>query len=65
MTNREQFKMVFGFDGSTVDCVIPDEKHIGSCGYHHCLLSCASRAYPRCPMWWDDEYKGKNENNET
>ena len=60
ITNAMKFKEVFGFNGDTVNKVKP-EKGIagtkGSCGYDDCRDSCGSRCFPRCPMWWDDEYK--------
>ena len=58
MTNSEKFKEVFGFDGSIVNRIPPGEVYqVGSCGYFcECKESCASRYYPRCPIWWNDEF---------
>lgn len=60
MTNREKFKEIFGFDGSIVNRIPPDEAHqVGSCGYLcECKESCASMYYPRCPKWWENEFLG-------
>jgi len=55
MTNKEYFEKTFGYDGSVVAKVLPNEFGIGSCGYTDCRESCASRHFPRCPMWWDEE----------
>ena len=57
MTNKEKFEKEFGYDGTIVNKVLPNEFGVGSCGYTDCRESCASRHYPRCPKWWDDEYK--------
>lgn len=56
MTNKEKFIEEFGYDGSIVAHVKPNDRHSGSCGYLYCVENCASRVYPRCPMWWEDEY---------
>lgn len=67
MTNREKFEQTFGYDGSIVSSVIPNSgvsvlEQIGSCGYTcGCKESCASRRFPRCPKWWDDEYSMTHE----
>jgi len=60
MTNAEKFLEIFGFDGSIVNKCTPYAHYtIGSCGYEKCQTdSCASRFFPRCPMWWSDNYKG-------
>ena len=55
MTNKEYFEKTFGYDGAIVAKVLPNEFGIGSCGYTDCRKSCASRHFPRCPMWWNDE----------
>ena len=60
MTNREKFEKEFGYDGSIVSKAKPEYLKFGSCGYDHCTESCASRCFPRCPMWWDDEEFSKN-----
>lgn len=60
ITNAMKFKEVFGFYGDTVNRVKPERGIAGtkgSCGYDDCRDSCGSRCFPRCPMWWDDEYK--------
>lgn len=61
MTNKEKFVEVFGYNGSIVNQVEPyrirETRVIGTCGYDACLECCASRNFPRCPMWWNDEYK--------
>lgn len=60
ITNAIKFKEVFGFNGDTVNKVKPGKGIAGtkgSCGYDDCRDSCGSRCFPRCPMWWDDEYK--------
>ena len=57
MTNKEKFREAFGYDGSIVaDCFPGDCGQLGSCGYPLCSESCASRHFPRCPHWWNDEY---------
>ena len=55
MTNKEYFEKTFGYDGAIATKVLPNEFGIGSCGYTDCRESCASRHFPRCPMWWNDE----------
>jgi len=60
MTNAEKFKEVFGYDGSIVSDVKPGKncyRSFGSCGYDECRDSCASRCFPRCPLWWNDTFK--------
>jgi len=57
MTNKEYFEKMFGYDGSIVAEVLPNEIGIGSCGYIDCRESCASRHFPRCPLWWTDEHE--------
>lgn len=62
MTNREKFIECFGYDGSIVSNVRPSQikYQTGSCGYPTCNETCASRCYPRCPHWWEDEFSDKN-----
>lgn len=63
MTNKEKFVEVFGYSGNIVNKVKPYKFRSsscyvpGTCGYFECLENCASRNFPRCPMWWNDEYK--------
>lgn len=61
MTNKEKFIEAFGYDGSIVSDVLPyyicARRISGSCGYDKCTESCGSRSFPRCPHWWNDEYK--------
>lgn len=59
-TNAQKFEEVFGFNGNTVNKVKPEigiAGTKGSCGYDDCRESCGSRHFPRCPMWWNDEFK--------
>lgn len=61
MTNSEKFKEVFGYDGTI--CVVKEKGR--TCGYNSPYSShpecneerCASRHFPRCPLWWDDEFR--------
>ena len=57
ITNKDKFRKAFGYDGSIVaECFPGDCGQLGSCGYPSCSESCASRYFPRCPHWWNDEY---------
>ena len=57
ISNREKFKEVFGFDGSSVCQVLPSKPYNpGSCGYSECKEGCPLRFFPRCPYWWSDPY---------
>ena len=59
MTNKEKFKSIFGYDGSVLNDILPEDSAngIGTCGYmYSCTESCAARYTPRCPRWWNDEY---------
>lgn len=62
ITNAEKFREVFGYNGAVVNDVKPGAnmyRSLGSCGYTECTEQCASRCYPRCPMWWNDPYPYK------
>ena len=67
ITNAHKFEEVFGFNGNTVNKVKPQigiGGTKGSCGYDKCTESCGSRCFPRCPMWWNDEFKEPEHENE-
>ena len=67
ITNAQKFKEVFGFNGDTVNKFKPEigiAGTKGSCGYDDCRESCGSRHFPRCPMWWNDEFKEPEHENE-
>lgn len=66
ITNAMKFKEVFGYSGDIVAKVKPERipPHSGSCGYDKCTESCGSRCFPRCPMWWNDEFKEPEHENE-
>lgn len=59
MTNGEIFEKVFGYDGTAVNKIIPSDaiEKIGTCGYkNYCSEGCGSRHFPRCPLWWKDDF---------
>lgn len=67
MTNREKFAEAFGYDGSIMSEVLPGTncyRSLGSCGIEQCTDSCASRCFPRCPLWWNDVFEEKGESME-